>query len=377
MSYMAILFLRQYTIYPYLITMNPLDFPPVPSTQIEIKQWLEGLDFFKKLIVEHLQNSLLLKSLNLDFITKDWCAENKKLYPTDFIDKYKNILENAYITNALNLPLAEDKVTQFEFSTRVLFEKTFEKLQPINNKETIQDDNTDKWYLSGQRMLQDKDAFSANPEAHHVDFDSFLASIVSRSIIDGLSETFLRKTSQSYLLKPEEIFRAIDNLSIDENYIIVSFGLNFDYFINQLKINDLSASKYKKIQIHSFNDSHLVRQSLFVLSKSDLPSISTKPINETIITKYSLKKISESLNLFSSVIDMNNTSDDIFIEHKEYKSDDELRKSVLLSIFISTELKWKKDIKVIEIRQFSEYRQKGIANKLDDVKPIDDEKHSS
>ncbi|QTY27882.1 hypothetical protein [Flavobacterium sp. CS20] len=377
MSYMAILFLRQYTIYPYLITMKPLDFPPVPNTQSEIKQWIEGLDFFKKLVADHLQNSLLLKTLNLDFITKDWCAENKKIYPTDFIDEFKEILENAYNINALNLPVAEEKVALFENSTTRIIEETFEKLQPINNKAAIQDDNSDKWYVSGQRMLQDKDAFSVNPEVQDIDFDSFLATIVSRSIIDGLGETFLRKTSQSYLLKPDELFKAIDNLAVDENYLIVTFGLNFDYFINHLKINDLSTTEYKKIQIHSFNGSHLVRQSLFVLRKSDLPSISTKPIDETIITKYSLKKISQSLNLFSSVIDMNNTSDDVFIEYKEHKSDDELRKSVLLSIIISTELKWKKNIKVIELRQFSEYRQKGIANKLDDVKPIDDEKPSS
>jgi hypothetical protein len=52
MSYMALLFLRQYTIYPYLITMKPLDFPPTPNTQSEIKQWIDGLDFFKELVSE-------------------------------------------------------------------------------------------------------------------------------------------------------------------------------------------------------------------------------------------------------------------------------------------------------------------------------------
>ena len=36
MSYMAILFLRQWTIYPYLMTMRPLDFPSIPPTQGEM-----------------------------------------------------------------------------------------------------------------------------------------------------------------------------------------------------------------------------------------------------------------------------------------------------------------------------------------------------
>src|SRR5690606_39284315 len=78
MSYMAILFLRQYTIHPYLITMKPLDYPPIPTTQGEIKQWIDGLDFFKKLVSEHLQNTELLKILGLDFITAQWCEEDRK-----------------------------------------------------------------------------------------------------------------------------------------------------------------------------------------------------------------------------------------------------------------------------------------------------------
>ena len=78
MSYMAILFLRQYTIYPYLTTMKPLDFPPTPSTQSEIKQWVEGLDFFKKLVVEHMQDSFLLKTLNLLIGYKTYGKINKR-----------------------------------------------------------------------------------------------------------------------------------------------------------------------------------------------------------------------------------------------------------------------------------------------------------
>lgn len=48
MSYMAILFLRQWTIYPYLLTMRPLDFPPIPTTQGEIKEWIDGLKNYSK-----------------------------------------------------------------------------------------------------------------------------------------------------------------------------------------------------------------------------------------------------------------------------------------------------------------------------------------
>ncbi|OYU95970.1 MAG: hypothetical protein CFE21_06025 [Bacteroidetes bacterium B1(2017)] len=377
MSYMAILFLRQYAIIPYLITMRPLDFPPIPRTQGEIKQWINGLDFFKKLVSEHIQNKDLLKTLNLDFITPEWCIENQKPYPINFIETFKSNLENAYHTNALTLPISEKKVTEFETATKVTVELAIEKLQPINNPAPIQDGNSDKWYVNGQKMLQDKDAFTENPEVHHMEFDSFLASVVSRSLNDGLGEIFLRKRSKSYLLKLEDFFQGMDKLAINENFVIVNFGINLDYFIDHLEIPGLSIDKYNNINIHSFNGSYLVRDSLFVLKKSDLPNISTKLIDGKIIAKYSLKKISEAINLYTSVIDLNNTSSEIFNENKQDKSDEDLKKSVLLSIIISTEFKWKRDIEVIQLRQYSEFLQNGIANKLDEIKPIGNEKPSS
>lgn len=376
-SYMAILFLRQYTIVPYLITMKPQDFPAIPATQGEIKNWIDGLDFFKNLIIEHLENKELLKTLNLEFITQSWCDENDKPYPTAFIDTFKNSLEEAYENNALNLTLSEDKIGQFKDSTKEILESAFQSLNPINNATSISDTDSDKWYVNGQRMLQSKDAFSENPEAHHMEFNSFLGTVAAKSLKEGLSEVFLRKNSKSYLLKPEDLFKAIDLLKVDEKYVIVNFGINLDQFINQIKVPKLSSEAYKKIKIHSFNGSYIVRDSLFILKLSDLPNVTSRPIEDTVIEKYSLEKISDSMNLYCSVLDMNQVSEEIFKENEQNKSEDEIRKSVLLSIIFSIEYKWKRNIEVIQLRQYSEFRQQGIANKLEEIIPLEKEKTSS
>lgn len=370
MSYMAILFLRQYTIVPYLITMKPLGYPPTPSTQGEIKLWIDGIDFFKKLVSEHLDNEELLKALNLDFITREWCSENQKPYPIEFIDNLKEKLESEYHANEITLPLSKEKIDQFTSSTKTIVEASVENLHPINNGKPIPENNSDKWYVNGQTMLQSKDAFSENSEIHHIDFDSFLASVVARKINDGVGEMFLRKSSKSYLLKAEHLFKAVDKLGIDNEYVIVNFGVNLDYLINQLGVSDLSKEYYKDINIYSFKGSQLVRDSIFILKRTDLPNISTRPIEESTITKYSLERISDSINLYSSVIDLNNTTEEVFNENKQDKTDDDLRKSVLLCIIISTEFKWKKNIEVIQLKQHLDFLQRGIANKLDDIKPL-------
>jgi hypothetical protein len=376
-SYMAILFLRQYTIIPYLITMKPLDYPAIPNTQGEIKNWIDGLDFFKKLLIEHLENEELLKTLNFEFITQAWCDENDKPYPTSFIDTLKSSLEAAYENNALNLALSEDKIGEFKNSTKEIMESAFGSLDSINNVTSISDNESDKWYVNGQRMLQSKDAFSENPEVHHRDFDSFLGTVAAKSINEGLSEVFLRKNSKSYLLKPEDLFKAIDLLKVDEKYVIVNFGINLDRFINHIKVPKLSSEAYKKIKIHSFNGSHIVRDSLFILKLSDLPNVTSRPIEDTVIEKYSLEKISDSMNLYCSVLDMNQVSEEIIKENEQNKTEDEIRKSVLLSIIFSIEYKWKRNIEVIQVRQYSEFRQQGIANKLEEIIPLEKEKTSS
>ncbi len=286
---MAVLFLRQYTIVPYLITMKPLDYPAIPKTQGEIKGWIDGLDFFKKLVSEHLENKVLLEELYLDFITKEWCEKNDKVYPLDFIDVFKSNLKEAYNNNALTLPISEEKVLQFETSTKGRVEEVLENITTISNSNTISGE-ADKWYVNGQRMLQSRDAFSENPEVHHIDFDSFLASVLSRRIIKGVASTFLFKKTKTYLFKHTDFFGAIDKFGLTEQHVIVAFGLNIDNYINHFKVKGLTKEKYKETSIFSFQGSQFVNTTVFILRKSNLPFISTKPISDEIIKKYSLKK---------------------------------------------------------------------------------------
>jgi hypothetical protein len=371
MSYMALLFLRQYTIVPYLITMQPLNYPQIPETQGEIKQWSDGLDFFKKLVSEHLENSELIKKLNLDFITEKWCVDNNKPHPYTFIETFKTQLDTAYNVNAMTLPISETKTSQFENSTKEIVETTYSNLLSITNENPILDEETDKWYVTGNKMLQSRDAFIDIPEAHHINFDTFLATAVSKRMLNALVETFLYKKTRSYFLQPDDLFKAVDRLAIDDNFSIINFGINLDHYINDVKVQGLSLAKYKRTDIRSLVGNSLVNDSIFILRKTDLPRFLTMAITPDIIEKYSLRKISETINLYASVIDLNSTSPIIFDENKQQdRSEDEMRKSVLLNIIISVEIKWKKVIEVIHLRQNWKFPPKGTVSKIDDVEPF-------
>ncbi|MDZ4711335.1 MAG: hypothetical protein SGI89_03310 [bacterium] len=87
--YLAILFLRQYTIDPYLMDINPLEYPTIRK---EKNRLIHGLDSFRRLVSDALNDRELMKNLELDFITEEWCLKNGKVYPVDFIDKLQQKL---------------------------------------------------------------------------------------------------------------------------------------------------------------------------------------------------------------------------------------------------------------------------------------------
>jgi hypothetical protein len=73
---------------------------------------------------------------------------------------------------------------------------------------------------------------------------------------------------------------------------------------------------------------------------------------------------------------LNDTSEEIYNENKEGKEDDEIKKSVLMSIIISVEFIWKKNIDVIQLNEFSEYRQKGLPSELKEIETFEKKRPS-
>ena len=224
--------------------------------------------------------------------------------------------------------------------------------------------------IEGHKIIFEKDAFFEHPEVTHANFDSILAVVVSQKIENRIALTFLNKTSKKYLLESEDIFGAIDRLKIDEEYVIICFGVYLEYFINQIKVKGLLSDKYKEIEIISYGGNEYIDSSFFILKRDDLPFFTTKEIDSLIRDKYKASRISDKLKLYASVIDLNNMSSEIIDKHRYNMTDDELRKHVLLNVIVSFEIKWRKKNEMIQIVQYSGYKQQGICDSIKDVDPI-------
>jgi len=161
-------------------------------------------------------------------------------------------------------------------------------------------------------------------------------------------------------------------VNINSENVIIGFGQNIDWLKDFHKIDGLDKNSYKGVDFLNFpvSNYHLVGQSIFILKKSDLPNILYLDIDKNEIKKYSLEKINEKINLYSSIIDLHKFNK-ILEELKPYHPDKDLEKSVLINLSLKTEIRWKKEINNIMIKTFSEYRERGVPDSLKDIKKID------
>ncbi len=370
-KYIALLFIRQYSIQPYLITMKPLELPQVPDEQGEKKQLITNLDFFAGLVEELLQDSELLKKAKLSFIDKEWIEKNKLPDPVALVHQYKKQLEDAFNQTEIQQEVSKDKSNQVKESSISIIKSAVTDYDCIKNNTIIEKDYNN-WFIHGERAVMEKNAFSDNTDVHHMNFDSFLPAHIASKFRQGISETFFYTKSEKYLLNPEDVFNAIDKLKINSSdYVIISFGNNLSYIKEQFSIDELTDKAYKETRIINFQVSnHLIAgESFFILKKEDLPNIIYKELEKEQIEKYSLTKIDSDINLYFSIVNLYK-NEELRNELSSSHPDKDLFKSVLLNISLLTEIRWKKSINNIMIQINSPYSERGIPNNLKDIKEI-------
>lgn len=108
---------------------------------------------------------------------------------------------------------------------------------------------------------------------------------------------------------------------------------------------------------------------MFILRTVDLPKFNYRELKPEEVEKYSLDKIIKEYNLYTTVVDLN-LSTDLREPFAENSNEKDLRKSAYMAIFMSLEVKWKKNIQCIQLKQASAYKERGIINNLSDIKPI-------
>ena len=367
-KYIAILFLRQYTLVKYYSSQDFISHPKFPDSLGEKKFWMENIDYFNKLVDDLRNDQEMMNELGFIYygnISDDWCKENGKVPPLTLMDDIKSELNTDIERTQIEQVLSPEKINQFYDSTSKRIASVFNDYQPINNIESIETDFK-VWYSEGPNTLFEKGVFCEGQGVDYGNFHSILASQYIANFRILLSETFYFNTTKSYLLKEEDLQSGLKNLSLNSNnHIIISFDIS-EYTLKQ--IGGFSDGFFHEINYFNFPycNNLLLGGSFFILNKSDLPRIYHQEINQIVIEKYKLKSLDDKLNLFAIVIDLHDEPE-IREELVESNPGTTLEKYVLAYIGIIAEIRWKKNIDIIQIRLVTPYDQRGLPNSPDEV----------
>lgn len=373
--YIAILFLRQYTLNEFYVYSRTLEMPNPPQTLSEKRSWLEELDTLKRFVMEYLSDTSCLKSLNLEELSSPkWFADNNKPKPEVLIENLKNKVEYSAEQKKANQKLDPQKIEQLNDATKKILTRCFDYYEQLFRNHIADSEPHKSLFYGGRYEISDKMAFAEDQDMGYANFDSIYAEIIATEFRHNMPSVFrvYYKTTY-YILAEKDIFLAIDNLQLDcQKFTIVSVGVNlYSYKSNGVTTEGNGLWKYNGIPIVELGNTQIdaVNNSLFVMQNEDLPCIQHNEINEGIKNKYGLNLIDDKYHIYTNVIDLHENSD-IQNEVREKTNIQDLDKSVLVCVDVNTEVKCKMNAKCVQLKVFSQFDNIGNPNVPEDIKNI-------
>jgi hypothetical protein len=355
--YLAVLLLRQYTIPKLHVYQDPLRMPAPPTGQGEKRIWIEHLPYFIRVVERLLPEQALLDTLGLGFITSGYCAHYKIKTPIALLTDFLNTLKGSFEDTEVNQEVSEAKRNQFFESSRAVLQGAFELYGDLEHS-PLPKEGTTRNYIYGVWNLFDKSAFAQAQGVDYLNADSILAESLAEKFKYAMAESFYSHSSEAYLIRSADLPKFLDKLKIQhKDVVLVAFGsADIDY-------------PGPELLAYATTQPELVGDCVFVLKKDGLPLLTYNDTTEELKAKYELSLLDPAHFLYGSVIDLNLRPDLQKEIRKENKTGD-LTRQVLANIYINAQLHWRTGFKIVALKIVSPYREEGIINELDDIKPF-------
>lgn len=361
-SYIAILFLRQYSLHQYYTYQNFTALPNLPDDVLELSSWLDSVSFFERCLNNVLSNKELIKDLEFEKL-----VEAKKDDFFLFISNLKEAIKNKIGQQKLKAPLSDEKILNFYSKSNEIISNAFEVYRPIFIEKSDEHSKSElKLSVNGERTLMSKSAFT-DKDVPHLNYDTFFAgAIATHNIKRFIPNSFLVARTKRYLLNKDNVLIALSKVIGNNNDIII-IGVRVGYQLQEI----LDKSSFKEIIEYIPSTEYHLQDTLFVLRKNDLPAIEHKDLREDEKTELQLNCINEDLKIYASVVDIN-TDENQALKDKwnlENEPENEDLKVQLAIAFLSI-IYWKNKREIIQINIASEFREQGIQNDINDVEPL-------
>lgn len=353
--YISLLFVRQFTQQTIYVYQDFKTFHNLTNDLQDLYSYNDRLPYFKSCIEIILSNKTLLDTLNYKVETDEVLVV--------FDDLDKNIKEKIDLTK-LNANLSEDKIQTFKNTTKQIIKGALEEYKTIENGKDFNNvDDSVITSINGELIVSSKSSFTDN-DIPNINFDSVYAQhIANNKIKYFLPNSFLLARTEKYLIERKQLIdgfeRIIKNVN---NKVIVAIRPGYD----SKKL--IEKSKFKSLIIEIPSSNNRLTDTFFILDKNDLPRFESKKLSKKEIDKFGLTHLDEKYQLYSNVIDINLPENNSLKEEYSTKDEKELKVLILISFILL--IKWKKDRKITMLSLTSPYQERGIVNRLEDLKEL-------
>ncbi|MES2373417.1 MAG: hypothetical protein V4557_12605 [Bacteroidota bacterium] len=366
LKYIALLFVRQYSLIEFMVYQKPMRNPAIPQKQSVKTLWLNNIDGMRKLVEVIRRNQELMTGSGLEYITNEWCEENQKVAPEQYLTNFKDEMSAAFENELDNQPLSEEKVANFKETTKNLIVPALDELKRFNNPKQIEGETLDLFTM-GVRNTTDKSSFVNDQEAEHINYNSALGEGLVNKIRTSAGAIFTRISTKRYLLLEKDFIAAIQKLNLsDGEFVLVCFGKDIRRLYRQKNIelpDNITVIHYP------YTEPNFVGDSVFVLNAEDLPNVTFNPPDQNQIQAYHLELLDQDHNLYASVLDLNQFPE-LRDSIQDTQSDKNLRRYALLNIMLAVKYSFRKEMKCVQLQLASEYRNRGLPNELNEIEPL-------
>ncbi|MER3374557.1 MAG: hypothetical protein RIM83_07960 [Allomuricauda sp.] len=358
-SFLALLFIRQFVLRPFMTFHDFRGLPNLPESTNELNYWLRNILVFENNLEKVKTNNELIEVLGYQSVIEEDIKENTF---STFLESLKTKIQEKIEYNENNITLYKPKIEQFNSKTDEILNNAFNKYQIIQNpKDLSNEEDVTKFGVNGLQTNYPKQAFTEDNS--HLDFDTFFANQVVKNKLDYyIPNSFLSARTKRYLFKESDLSSAIKKLKVNSNYVIVAINPSFG------KLDLLK--EFKDLIVHLRSSNNRVQDTYFILKKNDLPTIKNLEFEESEIKIDSLT--TRKNNLYTSVLDLNLEENNKIRERwLDRGTENDLRKQVQITIAFKTLIIWKNQRNVIQLNSYSQFREQGILSELNDIKVLE------
>lgn len=363
-SYVALLFVRQYTLHTYYMHQDHTGLPNLPNDVIEVENWLNMISYFKQYLEEIVNNRELL-----DTVGYADTVEEKDSEFDQFVEDLKSAITHKIDQKNLNAQLSDQKIQTFYNTTRSTVKAALDEYKDAF-KENANASSGDDLALSvnGGQVLMPKSAFTDHDLPIHGYDNIFARQIASEKIKQLIPNAFTTARTKRYLLNKDNVVLALSKITSNNKEAVIA-GINTNDELRKILSENLPGLTI----IHIPSTAYYLQNKLYVMRKSDLPTIEHRNLKKDEIERLKLKKIEEDLNLYASVIDLNEKENVALRNEWNLGNDINSRDlKVQVAIAFLFVIRWKNDRKVIQIDIASQYKEQGIQNDVNEIEPLED-----